>query len=266
MNIFDGKKVRDEILEDLEEKIKRLKKKPVLAVVWIGENSVSEHYVKTKLKIAESIGIKVNLIRLDTNVNRSDVIGGIESLNRDPNITGIMVQLPIPDHLDQDKIIRTIDPKKDVDGLRYCLGIDSDFMPPVVLAILKAIEVSGRRLDSSDVSIIGHGFLVGAPLARYLATRAESLSVADSRTRDLSEISCKGDILISATGFPGVIKPDMLQAGTVLIDAGTAEVSGEIRGDVDPACYEKASFVTPVPGGIGPVTIAMLLKNLVDKD
>lgn len=262
-NYFDGKKIRDKILADLKTKINEMKEKPVLAVFWIGENQVSGHYVSIKRKIAEDLGVEFELIKLDENVSQEEVLDRIEKLNKDQNVMGIMTQIPLPAHLDQEDIIRAIDPKKDVDGLKYCMGMESAFMPPVVMAILEAVKLSGKKIEESNIAIIGNGFLVGAPLVKAMDGKAMALSVANSGTENISDLTEDADIVISATGVGHIIKPEMVKEGVVLIDAGTSEVSGEIRGDIQPEAFKKASYYTPVPGGIGPVTIAMLMKNLM---
>lgn len=264
MDFFDGKKVRDEILAELKEKVGRMDEKPVLAVFWIGENEVSGHYVAIKKKVAESLGVNFQLIKMDATVSEPEVLEKIDELNRDPNVKGIMTQIPLPEHLDQKKVIEAIDPEKDVDGLRYCMGMESGFMPPVVMAILEAVKRSGKNIEESDIAIIGHGFLVGAPLVRAIDGKAKTLAVANSGTGDISDLTKDADVVVSATGVAHIIKTEMVKEGAVLIDAGTSEVSGELKGDIEPGAFKKASYYTPVPGGIGPVTIAMLLKNLID--
>ena len=265
MDFFDGKKVRDEILTELKEKVSEMDTKPVLAVFWIGENEVSGHYVAIKKKVAENLGVKFRLIKMDATVAEEEVLKKIDELNHDSAVKGIMTQIPLPKHIDQKKVIEAIDPEKDVDGLRYCMGMESSFMPPVVLAILDAIRLSGKKIEESEIAVIGHGFLVGAPLVRAIDGRAKTLAVANSGTEDISDLTKNADIVVSATGVPHIITGEMVKDGAVLIDAGTSEVSGELKGDIDPEAFKKASYYTPVPGGIGPVTIAMLLKNLTEQ-
>lgn len=265
MNFFDGKQVRNKILAETKQRIESMDRKPVLAVFWIGDNEVSGHYVALKKKVAEDLGVDFRLIKFPESVTQEEVIKKINDVNDDKEVDGVMVQIPVPNHLDQKKIIEAISPEKDIDGLRYCLGLDSQFKPPVVLAILKAIEDSGKKIEESKIAVVGRGFLVGAPLIRILNDQAQDLVVADRNTGDIADLTLNSDIIISATGSPKIIKPGMVNPGAVLIDAGTAEVSGELLGDIDPKLYEIASYYTPVPGGIGPVTVAMLMKNLVSK-
>jgi len=262
-NFFDGKKIRNEILEDVDAKIKKMDRKPGLAVICVGNNPVCSKYVGLKKKVAEKVGINFFDYYFDIHNTQEEIAAKIHALNNDERVNGIMVQMPIPDQFDKFEVVHAISPEKDVDGLRFCCAYKSCFKPPVVLAILKAIKEAGKKLNGDEVVVVGRGFLVGWPLAQCLEEAVPGLIVADNSTKNLAEITKTADILISAVGKHDIITPEMVKEGAVLIDAGTTEVSGEIRGDIDPACYEKASYYTPVPGGIGPVTVAMLLKNLV---
>jgi len=263
MNMFDGKIIRDQILSDLKIEIDKRGRKPGLAVICVGAHPVCSKYVGLKKKVADRLGVKFESFYFDAKNTQEDIVNTIEELNNDRDVDGIMVQMPIPENFDKFEIVHAISPKRDVDGLRFCCAYKSDFKPPVVLAILKAIEDSGKSLTDKEVVIAGRGFLVGWPLASCLEEAVPGLIVADNKTKNLAEITKTADILISAVGKHDIITPEMVKEGVVLIDAGTTEVSGEIRGDINPKTYEKASFYTPVPGGIGPVTIAMLFNNLV---
>lgn len=260
---FDGKSIRDQILSDLKDRVGKMERKPGLAVFCIGDNMVCSKYVALKKKFADKIGVKFYDFGFDENNTQEEIVAKINELNQDKNIDGIMVQMPIPEKFDKFEIVHAIAPEKDVDGLRFCCSYKSVFKPPVVMAILKVIELAGKALNGEEVVVVGRGFLVGWPLAQCLEEAVKGLVVADSDTKDLESITRTADILISAVGKHDIIIPEMIKEGAVLIDAGTTEVSGELRGDIDPACHEKASFYTPVPGGIGPVTVAMLFQNLV---
>lgn len=263
MKIFEGKKIRDQILDELKAKIEKAEHKPGLAVICIGENPVCSRYVSLKKKFADHIGVNFVDLYFDAGNTQKEIIEKIENLNQDEKIDGIMIQMPIPDKFDKFEIVHAVSPEKDVDGLRFCCSYKSCFKPPVVLAILEAIKESGKKIENSEVVIVGRGFLVGWPLAQCLEEAVPGLIVVDEKTKNLSEITRNADIIISAVGKHGIIHADMVKNDVVLIDAGTTEVSGELKGDIDPACYEKASFYTPVPGGIGPVTIGKLFENLV---
>ena len=285
---FDGKKIRDEILGEIANKIVKMKRKPNLAVFLIGNNPVCRQYVELKKKMAEKTGILFCLYEFDEKTPEDDILTAIDFLNSDAETDGIMIQIPLPKAFDREKLIARISPEKDIDGLRFCLGLESRFRPPVVLAIMEALARSQNlnihALQSKKIVLLGHGFLVGAPLTRVLQEQGLNPLVITNEKENFQEISpplsgsrndkgvmlvhddIKGaDILISATGSPKLIKADMVKEGVALIDAGTAEENGDLVGDIDPKADEKASYYTPVPGGIGPVTIAKLFYNLVGK-
>jgi len=285
---FDGKKIRDEILKDLADRIVLISHHPILAEILIGDDSVSKQYAELKKKMAEKTGIIFNIYTFSDKDSEEEIVQCIEFLNFDDEVNGIMVQIPVPKKFNRDRLISAISSKKDVDGLRFCLGLESEFKPPVVLAIVEALnhsdvistepkasgEISSKDLsalgkprsrDDKKVVIVGKGFLVGNPLTRELKKQGVKFESIDSSNMHNSELIIhNSDIIISATGKAGIIKPEMIKEGVILIDAGTAEENGEQKGDIDPKCYKKASYYTPVPGGIGPVTVAMLFKNLID--
>ena len=265
---FDGKSVREEILADLAKKVSKMKRRPTIAVFLIGNDPVSAKYSEIKQKIANKIGIDFCLYKFEDDDTQIDAIKCIEYLNNDPETDGIMIQIPVPDKFDRDALIGKISAEKDVDGLRYCAELESNFRPPVVLSILEAIKRSGTEINNkTKIALIGCGFLVGAPLLRSLKEdyKDSDLIVACGRGADVENMTKDADIVISATGSPNIIKPEMIKDDAILIDAGTAEENGELVGDIDTKSYEKASYYTPVPGGIGPVTVAMLFRNLVSK-
>lgn len=263
MKIFDGKKIRDEIIEDLAAKVKLLPRKPVLAVIWVGEDFASARYIEAKQRAADKIGIHFDLIKYSDNTNLAEIREKISDLNNDEGVDGIMIQIPIPKKFDLVDLIKLIAPDKDVDGLRYCSNFSCDFKPPVTLSIMKALEEAEINLGDAIVTVIGKGFLVGTPMARLLENKVQTLRTADKDTPYLGTLTVDADVIISATGIANIIKPRMIKNGVVLIDAGTTEVGGKLAGDIDVDCYDKASFYTPVPGGVGPVTVAMLLQNVV---
>ena len=265
-NYFDGKNIRDEILNNLANRVVDMERKPTMAVFLIGDNPICKQYVELKKKMAEKTGILFCLYSFDEKDSEEEIMSAIDFLNNDSETDGIMIQIPLPKAFDRQKLIEKISPDKDIDGLRFCAGLDSKFKPPVVLAILEAIKRSETRLNSkTKIAQIGAGFLVGAPLKKCLTQDFESvdLKMVDKNKNDLVETIKDADIIISATGMPKLVKEEMVKEGVVLIDAGTAEENGNLIGDIDPEAYKKARYYTPVPGGIGPVTIAMLFKNVV---
>ena len=262
-SFFNGSEIRDSILLDLRKKIIDEKKNVQLAVVIAGDNPVCEKYVALKQNIADNLGVFFCLYRFNKADKTADIVESIKFLNDDEEIDGIMVQIPVDPEFDRDELIRAISPKKDIDGLRFCLGLDSVFRPPVVLAILEALRRSQKELKDSKILIIGKGFLVGDPLFRTLKEMGVSSTVADNSTKNLKELALKSDIIISAVGKADIVTVDMVKPHAVLIDAGTTEQNGTLRGDIDPIAFKESDYYTPVPGGIGPVTIAMLFKNLI---
>jgi methylenetetrahydrofolate dehydrogenase (NADP+)/methenyltetrahydrofolate cyclohydrolase len=261
---FDGKKTRDRIMEELKIKVARLPRKPVLAVVWAGDNLVSARYVEAKKKAAEKIGVGIRVFKFVKNAESIDIINKIKELNEDKKIDGILVQLPLPENFRLSDVIDAISPEKDVDALRFCGQRSCTFRPPVSMAILEAVKESGVSIFDSVIALIGRGFLVNDPLYRILVEYDCDVRVVDEQVPNIGTVTQDADIVISATGKPDLIKPPMIKNGVVLIDAGTTEVKGSLRGDVDPLSYLKSKFYTPVPGGIGPVTVAMLFKNLIE--
>lgn len=262
--MFDGKKLRDKILAELKTRIEKLKNKPTLAVVWAGEDFATARYIESKSRVAEHLGVRFNLIKYPDTVDANVIRNKIEELNKDDQITGIMIQLPLPKNIDQIGLIELIDKNKDVDALRFCAHLTCAFRPPTVLAIFETLKELKINIKNKIVAIVGKGFLVGAPLVRVLTGEVADLRVADETTPYIGTITLDADIVISAVGKAGLIKSAFIKKGVVLIDAGTSESGGSLAGDINPKAYTKASDYTPVPGGIGPVTIAMLMRNLVE--
>ncbi|MEI8061285.1 MAG: bifunctional 5,10-methylenetetrahydrofolate dehydrogenase/5,10-methenyltetrahydrofolate cyclohydrolase [Candidatus Berkelbacteria bacterium] len=261
---FDGRKIRDQILSELKVKLADLPVKPSLAVIWIGDDPVSARYVEQKQRAAEFLGVHFDIIKFPESASEASILEKIYQLSNDDKIDGLMVQLPVPANFNREKLINSISAEKDVDGLRFCQKLNCKFRPPVILSIMEAIKASGVDHRGKKVAIIGKGFLVGSPLAKHLQGDTD-LRVADENTSHLGTLTTDADIIISAVGKSGLIKPNMIKNDAVLIDAGTTELGGKLRGDIDSAAYEKASFYTPVPGGIGPVTVVMLFRNLIQK-
>jgi len=285
--MFDGKAIRDEILKDLADKVVEMEEKPVMAVLLIGNDPICAKYVELKQKLAEKIGVQFNLYKFDEQNTEDEIFECIKFLNSDPETRGIMMQIPILEKFDRDKLIAAISKEKDIDGLRFCVGLESNFRPPVVLAVLEAIMRSGKKIDDkTKVVMLGRGFLVGAPLLKTFkengidpvvigseGNKAEDVKIPAGvhpaprcgtlMTEKAEDDIKKADIVISAVGKAGMIKERMVKEGVILIDAGTAEQNGALVGDIDPEAYKKSLYYTPVPGGIGPVTVSMLFRNLL---
>lgn len=271
--ILDGKKAAEEIKEELKAQILDLKKNgiiPGLAVVLVGNDLASRIYVRNKEKVCHELGIFSKIIGFPENASGKELLALIDCLNSRQEIHGILVQLPLPGNINEQKIISAIDPKKDVDcfhpeNVGKMFLDQPEFLPCTpagIIALLKKykIEISGK-----DAVIVGRSNIVGKPLAAMLINESATVTVCHSKTGSLKEKCLGADILISATGIPGLITPDMVKTGAVVIDVGISRAEeGKLVGDVDfPEVKKIASAITPVPGGVGPMTIAMLMKNTV---
>ncbi|MBS5038431.1 MAG: bifunctional 5,10-methylenetetrahydrofolate dehydrogenase/5,10-methenyltetrahydrofolate cyclohydrolase [Fusobacterium sp.] len=272
--IIDGKKCSEEILENLRKDISEYKEKtgkvPGLAVIILGNNAASKIYVKSKIRACEKTGILSREIILDENISEEELINEIEKLNNDKNINGILVQLPLPSHINEKKICEAISVKKDVDGFKaenlgkIMLGDDDGFISCTPQGIIYLIDQLNMDLHGKNVVVVGRSNIVGKPVASLLINKGATTTVCNSRTKDLAGILKKADIIVIAIGKAKFLTKDMVKEGAVVIDVGINRVDGKIYGDVD---YENVkdivSHITPVPGGVGPMTIAMLLKNTV---
>ena len=269
--ILDGKKLRDKIFEDLKEKIDKMKKKPTLAVILVGENPASQIYVRNKKKTAEKLGINSLSIEYPADISEKELVAKIEELNNDKNVTAILVQLPLPKHINKNKVIDAILPQKDVDGLTpYNLGKLFSGEKPYVYpctpkGILLLLDEYNIELDGKNIVVIGRSNLVGKPVAQMLLNRNATVTMCHSHTKNLSEITKTADIVVSAVG-KNVIGEKMLKSNCVVIDVGIfRDENGKLSGDVDFENVSKISaYISPVPGGVGPMTIASLMLNTVE--
>ncbi len=273
MKIIDGKAISLEIKNEVKKEVETLLEKgikPCLAVILVGENPASQVYVRNKKKACEYVGIKSLSYELSSETSEDELLKLIDSLNKNFECNGILVQLPLPAHIDEEKVLLAIDPKKDVDGFHpYNVGLLS-----IGNAVLKActpagcielIKRSGIDISGKKCIVVGRSNIVGKPVSMLLTAENATVTLCHSKTKSIEEEIRKGDIIIAAVGKPNFIKGDMISEGAVIIDVGINRLeSGKLCGDVDFAeCSEKASFITPVPGGVGPMTIAMLMKNCV---
>ena len=265
MEILDGKKLRDSILEDLKNKIQDLNL--TLAVIQIGNDEASSIYIKQKEKMCINLGINFNHYKIESNVTDEEVISLINTLNNNET-TGILLQLPIPDHLNVRKIIDTIDYKKDVDGLTSInmanLVLKEDGIIPCtpkgIMTILKSYNLN---VEGKNVVIIGRSNLVGKPLFNLMLNKNATVTICHTKTKNLKEITKNADILVSATGHAKLITEDMVKDNAIIIDVGISRVEGKLVGDVDfDSVKDKVSYITPVPGGVGPMTIGSLAENI----
>lgn len=267
--LLDGKKLADRILDDLKKDIGRLSKKIKMAVILIGDDPSSLSFIKEKQKAAEGIGIGFKLYRFDSKINTDELQKEVKKITKSKSITGVVIQLPLPFHIDKYCILNTVPSKKDVDILSsqnlggFYQGT-SLISPPTASGIVKLLEEYGIKVKGRKVVIIGFGDLVGKPLAILMLRAGANLTVCRRSTKYLKKESLGADILISATGKPHLITEDMIRRGAVVIDAGFGMKKGKIVGDVDfEKVKNKAGYISPVPGGVGPMTVAMLMSNLV---
>jgi methylenetetrahydrofolate dehydrogenase (NADP+)/methenyltetrahydrofolate cyclohydrolase len=282
--IIDGTAIAAQIRKEIAVDIEALKREtgvtPGLAVVLVGENPASMSYVKSKNKAAHEIGMHSEQHSLPVSVSETDLLALVEKLNRDPKIHGILVQLPLPDSIDEQKVINAISPDKDVDGFhpvslgRIMIG-SKGFRPCTPFGIQKLLIYSGTKVAGSHVVVLGRSNIVGKPIANMLVQKEEgadaTVTICHSRTRDLPSITRQADILIAAIGKPEYVTADMIKEGAVVIDVGINRIEDpshpkgqRLVGDVKfDEVAKKAGAITPVPGGVGPMTITMLLSNTV---
>ena len=269
--ILDGKKLRDKIFESLKAELDKMSEKPTLAVILVGENPASQIYVRNKKKTAGKLGINSLSIEYPADISEKELLSKIQELNNDKNITAILVQLPLPEHINKNKIIDAILPQKDVDGLTpYNLGKLFSGEEPYVYpctpkGILLLLDEYNIELDGKNVVVVGRSNLVGKPVAQMLLKRNATVTMCHSHTKNLSEITKTADIVVSAVG-KNVIGEKMLKSNCVIIDVGIfRDENGKISGDVDFENVSKISaYISPVPGGVGPMTIASLMLNTVE--
>ncbi len=270
--IIDGKQISLEVKDLVKEETRKLqeagKRVPTLAVVLVGHNLASEVYVRNKEKACQYVGFGSIKIELPEEITEEALLAQIEQLNQKEEVDGILVQLPLPKHIDEAKIIEAIDPKKDVDGFHpmniahLFLGIDS-LLPCTPYGMMVMLEKIGYDLEGKEVVVVGRSNIVGKPVALLALAKSATVTIAHSRTKNLKEVCQKADVLITAVGKAKMFDDEYIKEGAVVLDVGiNRDENGKLCGDVDfEKCKEKASAITPVPGGVGPMTIAMLLHN-----
>lgn len=269
---IDGKAFSQVILEKIKEEHNQLKEKygkqAGLAVVIVGNNPASQVYVRNKMKACENVGFYSENIELDENISEEELLQEIDKLNKNDRINGILVQLPLPSHINELKIIDSISPEKDVDGFhvanigKMVIGDETGFLSCTPYGIMQLLEEYKIEIAGKDAVIIGRSNIVGKPMALMLIQKGATVQVCNSRTKDLRKKLNDADIIIVAAGVPKLLKKEDVKEGAVVIDVGINRVDGKICGDVDyEEVVERASYITPVPGGVGPMTIASLIKN-----
>jgi methylenetetrahydrofolate dehydrogenase (NADP+)/methenyltetrahydrofolate cyclohydrolase len=255
----DGKAIAGRIYDALREEVVGLEQKPRLGILTCTPNFETEKYLALKQKKANEVGIAIDLVRLDPPVTTDAIRVSLAALVR--RTDGVVVQLPLPSHIDTEVVLRAIPPSHDVDALN---SETTSVLSPVVGAIAEILKVHEVPIFERHVTVIGSGRLVGAPAARWFMEHGAAVSIVTKDTIDIPYYTRNAYIIVTGAGVPGLITPDMVKEGVVLLDAGTSEDGGILKGDVDPQCAEKALLYTPVPGGIGPITIAVLLRNVID--
>ncbi|MEA3423211.1 MAG: bifunctional methylenetetrahydrofolate dehydrogenase/methenyltetrahydrofolate cyclohydrolase FolD [Bacillota bacterium] len=273
MKIIDGKAISAKLKEDLKEEVEKLKDVgiiPGLAVIIVGNDPASKTYVNSKEKNAEKLGLYSVKHQLEEKVSEEQLLKLIDDLNNDSKIHGILVQLPLPNHIDSKKVLNKISVEKDVDGFhpenvgKMIVG-DKAFLPCTPNGVIKILEYENVEITGKHAVIIGRSNIVGKPMAALLLERNATVTVCHSKTKNLSEIVNLADIVIAAVGRPNFVKADMVKNGAIVIDVGINRVDGKLIGDVEfDSVKEKASLITPVPGGVGPMTIAMLMYNTIE--
>lgn len=282
MQLIDGKKVSDEIKQEIKAEVDKIiadgGKRPCLAAILVGHDGGSETYVANKVKACEVCGFESRLIRFEDDVTEETLLDAVRKLNEDPEVDGFIVQLPLPRHIDEQRVIETIDPKKDVDGFhpvnvgRMSIGLPC-FLSATPAGIIDLLDRYGIDTRGKHCVVLGRSNIVGKPVAQLMLRKGQpgnaTVTVCHSATPNIKEITREADIIIAALGQPGFVTEDMIKEGAVVIDVGTTRVPDATRargwrlsGDVDFAnVAPKCSYITPVPGGVGPMTIVSLMKN-----
>lgn len=265
--IIDGLRIAQEIRAELSAKIAAASQKPKLRVILVGANPASLSYVGRKEKACAEVGMEYECLRFDESVSETELLSAIAETNADDAVHGLIVQLPLPAHVDKRKVVSAIDPKKDVDGFtesnagKCFLGSDDGLLPCTPKGVMRLIAETGTDVSGKDVTVVGYGDIVGKPLSIMLANAGATVTACHSKTRDLAAHTKNADVVVVAAGVPNLLKASMVKPGAVVIDVGINRVDGKLRGDAEFEGIEKIAAVTPVPGGVGPMTVAMLLEN-----
>jgi methylenetetrahydrofolate dehydrogenase (NADP+)/methenyltetrahydrofolate cyclohydrolase len=265
--LMDGKGLAERIRAEVAEEVKELGE-VALTTILVGDDPASETYIKRKQDAAKEVGILARDYRLAETTSEQELLDLVDQLNRDDAVDGILVQLPLPSHVDEQRVIESVDPAKDVDGFhpinagRLFLGEDG-LVAATPTGIMSLLEEYDVRLEGARAVVVGRSTIVGKPVALLLLARHATVTICHSRTTDLAAVTREADVLVVAVGRANLISPDMVKEGATVIDVGMNRTPEGLRGDVDPSVVEQAGLLTPVPGGVGPMTIVSLLRNTV---
>ncbi|HCY7805542.1 TPA: bifunctional methylenetetrahydrofolate dehydrogenase/methenyltetrahydrofolate cyclohydrolase FolD [Staphylococcus aureus] len=269
--ILDGKQIAKDYRQGLQNQVEALKEKgftPKLSVILVGNDGASQSYVRSKKKAAEKIGMISEIVHLEETATEEEVLNELNRLNNDDSVSGILVQVPLPKQVSEQKILEAINPDKDVDGFHPInigkLYIDEQtFVPCTPLGIMEILKHADIDLEGKNAVVIGRSHIVGQPVSKLLLQKNASVTILHSRSKDMASYLKDADVIVSAVGKPGLVTKDVVKEGAVIIDVGnTPDENGKLKGDVDyDAVKEIAGAITPVPGGVGPLTITMVLNN-----
>lgn len=269
--ILDGKQIAKDYRQGLQDQVEALKEKgftPKLSVILVGNDGASQSYVRSKKKAAEKIGMISEIVHLEETATEEEVLNELNRLNNDDSVSGILVQVPLPKQVSEQKILEAINPEKDVDGFHPInigkLYIDEQtFVPCTPLGIMEILKHADIDLEGKNAVVIGRSHIVGQPVSKLLLQKNASVTILHSRSKDMAPYLKDADVIVSAVGKPGLVTKDVVKEGAVIIDVGnTPDENGKLKGDVDyDAVKEIAGAITPVPGGVGPLTITMVLNN-----
>ncbi len=271
--IIDGKSIAKELRESLAPRVAALKEQgitPGLTVIVVGDDPASAIYVRNKERACVKLGMNSQVLRFSAETTQEEILNTVRLLNQDDSVHGILVQLPLPRHIDEQAVLRAIDPDKDVDGFHAMnagrlMNGEPGFVACTPKGVMRLLEVSGVELDGKNAVVVGRSNIVGKPMALLLLQKNCTVTIAHSHTKDLAAVTRSADILVVAVGRAGFITGDMIKPGAAVMDVGINRVDGKVVGDVDfESAKEVASCITPVPGGVGAMTIAMLMENTVE--
>jgi len=270
--VIDGNEIASRVREEVASEVESLKRTPKLVAVLMSDDPASETYVRMKREAADEVGMDNETVRIDPDASEEELLSTIENLNNDPEVDGILVQLPLPDHVDEGSALEAVTPEKDVDGFHplnkgLLLEGNPRFVPATPVGVVRMLREHGVELEGKHVVVVGRSDIVGKPLASLLVSRDvnATVTVCHSRTEALEDHTRSADIVVAAVGIPEFVTPEMVSEGVVVVDVGINRVDDELLGDVEyEGVAEKAKAITPVPGGVGPMTVASLLENTLE--